>query len=57
MGTMLMLRRYAGADAGQGRRPAVLFGIWWLIGLGGIIAHVAFFASIAADCHALFGVT
>ena len=49
LGTLLMLRGYARADAGQGGWAAFLFGAWWLIGLGGIIAHVAFFASIAAE--------
>jgi hypothetical protein len=49
MGTMIMLRSYLRPVAGRVFWPAVLFCTWWLIGLGGIIAHVVFFACIAIE--------
>ncbi len=47
MGTILMLRRDPPSSAGRGSWLRLLFGVWWLIGLIGIVAHVMFFVSIA----------
>jgi len=47
MGTMIMLRWYLPSVAGRAFWPVFWFCTGWLMGLGGIIAHVLFFASIA----------
>ena len=49
MGTFLVLRSSLRTATGRVVWPVILFGIWWLIALGGIIAHVLFFASIARE--------
>ncbi len=48
MGTIIMLRSYLRSCAGRVFWPVCLFCTWWLIGLGGIVAHVIFFVSIAS---------
>ncbi len=49
MGTIVMLRSYLCSFAGRGFWPVCLFCTWWLMGLGGIVAHVSFFVSIASE--------
>src|SRR5579875_697633 len=49
MGTIIMLRSYLCSFAGRVFWPACLFCTWWLMGLGGIVAHVIFFVSIASE--------
>jgi hypothetical protein len=51
MGTMLLLRSHLRSVASQVFWPVFLLCTWWLIGLGGIIAHVVFFASIAIEAR------
>jgi len=51
LGTILLLRSYWRSVASKVFWPVLLFGTWWLIGLGGIIAHVVFFASIAIEAR------
>jgi hypothetical protein len=51
MGTILLLRSGLRSFAGRVFWPVFLFGAWWLIGLGGIVAHVMFFVSMARETH------
>jgi hypothetical protein len=49
MGTMILLRLLLQSFTGRGFWPGFVFWTGWLIGLGGIVAHVLFFVSIARE--------
>jgi hypothetical protein len=49
LGTVIMLRSHVRSMAGRAFWPVSLFCVWWLSGLGGIVALVLFFVSIAQD--------
>jgi hypothetical protein len=49
MGTIVLLRSYFRSFAERGFWPVFLFWAGWLIGLGGIVAHVVIFVSIARE--------
>ncbi|MGH7169854.1 MAG: hypothetical protein ACRELG_06230 [Gemmataceae bacterium] len=49
MGTIIMLRSYLRSFAGRVFWSVCLFCTWWLMGLGGIVAQVIFFVSIARE--------
>jgi hypothetical protein len=47
LGTLILLRAHLRSITGRAFWPVSLFGVWWLSGLGGILALVWFFVSIA----------
>jgi hypothetical protein len=49
LGTIILLRFYFRSFTARGFWPVILFWAGWLIGLGGIVAHVLVFVSIARD--------
>jgi hypothetical protein len=47
IGTIVMLRSWLDSFAGRVVWRVCLLGIWWLMGLGGIVAYLILFVSVA----------